>query len=166
MKIFYSRKLLGMRRYSSWIPMTSVLLVILVEIMAAFQDVWTLNQIPLRLTADFAPLILCIVGICTDKGKGFHVFLKNDCGKLYLLPPKDFVGRSEETLILLEERMVKSNALPMDAREIQHTLSLRKIGPLFWLRCTIEGKNRIINLMFTENYGDWEELSLLLEEKE
>ena len=63
-----------MRRYSSWIPMTSVLLVILVEIMAVSQDVWTLNRIPLMLTADFAPLILCMVGICTDKGKGFHVF--------------------------------------------------------------------------------------------
>ena len=146
--------------------MTSVLLVILLEIIAAFQDVWTLNQIPLRLTADFAPLILCIVGVCTDRGKGFHVFLKNDCGKLYLLPPEDFVGRSEEALALMEDRMLKSNALPLNAREIQHTLSLQKIGPLFWLRCTVDGKKRIVNLMFTENYGDWQELSMLLEEKD
>ena len=166
MKIFYSQKLLGMRRYSSWIPMTSVLLVILLEIIAAYQDVWTLNRIPLMLTADFAPLILCIVGVCTDRGKGFHVFLKNDCGRLYLLPPDDFLGRSEASMALLEERMIKSNVLPMEAREIQHPLSLRKIGRNFWLRCTVEGKNRIVNLMFTENYGDWEELSLLLEEKE
>ena len=146
--------------------MTSVLLVILLEIIAAYQDVWTLNRMPLMLTADFAPLILCMVGICTDRGKGFHVFLKNDCGKLYLLPPRDFVGRSEEFLALLEARMIKSDVLPPNAREIQHILSLWKIGRIFWLRCTMEGKNRIVNLMFTENYRDWEELSLRLEQKE
>lgn len=160
MKIFYSRKLLGMKRYSSWIPMTSVLLVILLEIMAAYQDVWSRNLGFLRLVADFAPLILCIVGISTDKGKGFHVFLKNGCGRLYLLPVKNFLGRSQEAMDIFQAHMEKRTALSSEAREILNTISVRKIGTLYWIRCVVEGENMIKNLMITENYVDYQELVL------
>ena len=149
-----------MKRYSSWIPMTSVLLVILLEIMAAYQDAWIRDFGFLRLTADFAPLILCIVGISTDKGKGFHVFLKNDCGRLYLLPLEGFLGRSQEAMDMLQARMEKSTALSSEAREILNTISVRKIGTVYWIRCVVEGKKMIQNLMITENYVDYQELVL------
>ena len=166
MKIYYSQKILGMKRYSSWIPITSVLLVILLEFIAAHQDVWSRNLIFLRLTADFAPLILCLVGISTDRGKGFHVFLKNDCGRLYLLPVKNFLGRSQQAMDMLQERMEKSTALSSEAREILNTISVRKIGTLYWIRCVVEGKRMIKNLMITENYVNYQELVLAFMHRE
>ena len=166
MKLYYSRNLMGRRRYSSRIPLFSAILLVLLEMITVYACMRHRASERLQMTAAFAPLLVCGMEIGVNKGKGYHVFLQNEWGKLYLLPPDDFVGRSRETLALLEQRIQKSSILPPEAREIQHTMSLWKIGSVYWLRCVMDGKNRIVNLMFTENYGDWEELCVLLQELE
>ena len=166
MQLFYSRKAGKSQRPLSCRFLFRMVLTAYPLVMAAvLMQVRRIQNI--RLTVYglvLLPILMMLLGFHKPAADSLQLWMDRE-GRLYLLPEKTCMLGNDLLLSCLQEELEESGCVPPEAQEIEHTLSMQKLGRRCVVRCLLKGRLRTKYLLLDESFLEYEKLLAALKKK-